>query len=214
MLVLSERLRSLFSLGTVKDSVKTEGEHIQKRKAVFLDRDGVLSDLVDRGENCEVKGKKVRHTAPWTYAEFRLKPGIGPILEGLRGAGFLAIVATNQPDLTYGLLAREDHERIMTDLRRLPLDDIFVCPHGRNDGCACKKPKPGMLLRAAEKWNINLASSWMVGDTRSDVKAGGAAGCRTILIRGVEAAGGETGNPEFVVSNLAEAARVISKNRS
>lgn len=155
---------------------------LTKIRTVFLDRDGVINDLVYRGENFFVHGKKVRWTAPFSFSEFKLRDGVEDALNEIRGLGFLVILATNQPDVTYGMLSLENHKRIMADIEKLPLDDIFVCMHGRDGGCECKKPKPGMLLQAAEKWNIDLRSSFVVGDMASDVCAGKTAGCRTILI--------------------------------
>lgn len=153
------------------------------RRAVFLDRDGVINNIVDRGENFFVAGKKVRFTAPFAYEEFKLKDGVERALHKIHLAGFLAILVTNQPDISYGLLLKEDHEKITAEINKLPFDDIYVCPHGRYDGCDCKKPKPGMLFSAAEKWGINLTLSVIVGDSESDIGAGRAAGCKTILIK-------------------------------
>lgn len=152
------------------------------RRAVFLDRDGVINDVVDRGENCFVQGKHVRFTAPWRYDEFHLKAEAVAALGELKKSGLLKILATNQPDITYGTMPQAEHKRIMAEVKTLPLDDIFVCLHGRQDGCQCKKPKPGLLLLAAEKWNIDLGKSFMVGDEASDMAAGKAVGCTTILI--------------------------------
>lgn len=157
----------------------------KKKRAIFLDRDGVINDIVDRGENCIVQGKKVRWTAPWTYTEFHLKTGVSELLQLIKNAGYLVILATNQPDITYGTMKREDHEKIMSDIRFLPFDDIFVCEHGRNDDCSCKKPLPGLLFSAAQKWDIDLSVSYLVGDTKSDAGAAQAAGCRLILISGI-----------------------------
>ncbi|MBU1179783.1 HAD-IIIA family hydrolase [Patescibacteria group bacterium] len=153
-----------------------------KKRAVFLDRDGVINDTVDRGEDFCVFGKKVRWTAPFNYSEFKIKDGVTDALKDIRAAGWLLILVTNQPDVTYGFLSTEEHERIMADTKALPFDDIYVCKHGRNDNCDCKKPKPGMLLSAAEKWDIDLSASVMVGDTESDMGAAKAAGCSFILI--------------------------------
>lgn len=151
-------------------------------KAIFFDRDGVLNDVIDRGDNFFVHGKKVRWTAPYNYSEFRLKSGLTEILEKIRGLGYLRILVSNQPDITYGTMPPEEHERIMAEVKKMPLDDIFVCTHGRNDGCLCKKPLPGMLLEAAKKWDIHLPSSYMVGDTKSDLEAAKAAGVRSVIV--------------------------------
>jgi len=155
---------------------------ITGKRALFFDRDGVLNDTVDRGDNFFVLEKKVRWTAPFYYNEFHLKPGVAEMLETVGKLGFLRILATNQPDITYGTMPPEEHERIMAEVNKLPLDDIYICTHGRHDGCVCKKPLPGMLLTAAEKWGIDLASSYMIGDTKGDTEAAKAAGCVSILL--------------------------------
>ncbi|KKR07396.1 MAG: D-alpha,beta-D-heptose 1,7-bisphosphate phosphatase [Candidatus Peregrinibacteria bacterium GW2011_GWC2_39_14] len=176
------------------------------KRAIFLDRDGVINDTIDRGENCFVQGKKVRWTAPWTYSEFHLKQGVTDALDAFHEMGYLVILVTNQPDITYGTMTREDHGRIMAEVRQLPLDDIFVCEHGRDDGCECKKPKPGMLFDAAKKWGIDLAQSFMVGDTKSDASAGRAAGCKVVMVND------ENNNnldADFKVSSLQEVQELI-----
>ena len=150
-------------------------------RAIFFDRDGVINEVVDRGGDCVVAGKKVRFTAPWKYEEFKLKNGVEEVLKKLKELGFLIILVTNQPDISYGTMTADEHERIMAEVRLLPFDDIFVCPHGRADGCEFKKPKPGMILDAATKHNIDLSASFFVGDSENDMLAGFAAGCKTIL---------------------------------
>lgn len=152
------------------------------KRAVFIDRDGVLNHAIDRGPGFFVKGKEARWTAPYRHYEFKLKDDAAGTLKKFGELGFLRIVVTNQPDLGYGLISKKDYDLIMSDLKKLPLDDIFVCLHGRDDGCECRKPKPGMLLEAAKKWGINLGDSFMIGDASIDVEAGRAAGCTTILV--------------------------------
>ncbi len=180
-----------------------------KAKAVFLDRDGVINDVIDRGEDCVITGKKVRWTAPWTYGEFRLKEGVAEVLAEIGQLGFLRILVTNQPDIAYGKMTRDTHERIMARIKELPFDDVAVCFHTRYDGCSCKKPKPGMLSTAAEKLNIDLASSYIIGDTSDDVGAGEAAGCMTILVTGEQNQGASA---DYRVKNLTEAVEVIKKH--
>jgi len=180
------------------------------KRAVFLDRDGVINDLVYRGKNFIVHGKKVRWTAPFSYNEFKLREGVREALEEIGKIGFLRILATNQPDITYGFLNIKEHKKIMKDVEVLPLDDIFVCTHGRDDGCTCKKPKPGMLNEAVEKWNIDLKFSFVIGDTESDIGAGKALECRTILIdcdynKDIEA--------DIRVKDLQEAVEFLKKQR-
>jgi D-glycero-D-manno-heptose 1,7-bisphosphate phosphatase len=142
--------------------------------AVFLYRDGVLVETFVRDN---------RAYAATTLEDFRLVDNAAVEVERLREAGLAPIVVTNQPDVARGLIAPQTlaamHERLAS---ALPVLDIFVCTHDSSDACTCRKPKPGMLEAAAVKWNIDLQRSFMVGDRASDVEAGRAAGCRTILI--------------------------------
>ena len=146
------------------------------RRAVFLDRDGVINRALTRD------GKPY---PPTMLEEFEILPGVVEACARLKQAGFLLVVATNQPDVGRGTLAQSTVEALHEHLRqRIPLDRIEVCYHpgqGASD-CDCRKPKPGMLLRAAKELDIDLAQSWMVGDRWRDIDAGHAAGCRTILI--------------------------------
>ncbi len=153
-----------------------------KKPAIFLDRDGIVNDVIDRGDDFFVLKKKVRYTAPYSYTEFKPKEGVLDFVKDLKKRGFLCILVTNQPDISYGLLSKEDHELIMSEVRKIPFDDIFVCPHGRKDMCNCKKPKPGMLEEAMDKWDIDIKSSFFLGDTISDVGAAKAVGCKSIII--------------------------------
>ena len=152
------------------------------KRAVFFDRDGVINELVDRGNNFSVRGKKIRYTAPFSYEEFFLKPQVKESLMTLEQLGFLRILVTNQPDLSYKLLKEDEHGRIMESVKTLAFNDIFVCPHGRDESCHCKKPNPGMLIEAIQKWDIDPSASYMIGDTQNDITAGKAAGCKTIII--------------------------------
>lgn len=109
------------------------------------------------------------------------------IHEGVRqlhAAGYLLIVVTNQPEVPRKQTSLEQLNRLHGHMRReLPeLDDVYVCLHDNADNCNCRKPKPGMLLDAAQKWNIDLEHSWILGDRAKDIEAGKAAGCKTCLI--------------------------------
>ncbi len=144
------------------------------RKAVFLDRDGVI---------VRPEFRDGRSFAPRTLEEFALLPGVAPTLEALKKAGYLLIVVTNQPDVGRGKMQREVLDRMHQSLMAsLPLDDIFVCAHAQDAGCGCRKPAPGLLLAAADKWQIDFQRSFMIGDRRSDIEAGEAVGCRTIFV--------------------------------
>jgi D-glycero-D-manno-heptose 1,7-bisphosphate phosphatase len=177
-----------------------------KKPAIFLDRDGVINDTVDRGENFFVYGKKVRWTAPFKFNEFKLKTGIAATLKLIGQSGFLRILVSNQPDIAYGTMPLAEHEKIMAEVKKLPLDDIFICVHGRDDNCECKKPKPGMLFSAAKKHNIDLASSYIIGDTQSDVSAGKAAGCATVLINRIY---NQDLTADFRIKNLLDIIKII-----
>lgn len=155
-----------------------------KQKAIFLDRDGTINKYVGflRKED-----------------EFELLPGVADAVKKINQSGYLAIVVTNQPVIARGEVTFEElqiiHNKMETLLGKKGayLDGIYFCPHHPHKGykgevpefkidCDCRKPKPGMLLKAAEDFNIDLSQSYMVGDGENDIKAGIAAGCKTILL--------------------------------
>jgi len=141
---------------------------------VFLDRDGVVNRAVVRD------GKPY---APATLDALEILPGVAEALGQLRAAGFLNVVVTNQPDVAAGRQRREVVEAMHERLRAaLAIDAIKVCYHVDSDGCACRKPKPGMLLDAAREFGIDLGASFMVGDRWRDVAAAHAAGCRSYFL--------------------------------
>jgi len=143
-------------------------------QAVFLDRDGVLSRSIVRN------GKPF---APRSLKDFRLLPKASDSVRRLKHAGFIVVVVTNQPDIGNGLVDRAVVEAMNNLLMyRTSIDSIEMCPHRQDEGCSCRKPKPGMLLKAAQRHNIDLSRSFMVGDRSSDIAAGEAARCRTVFI--------------------------------
>jgi D-glycero-D-manno-heptose 1,7-bisphosphate phosphatase len=169
-------------------------------KAVFLDRDGVINANLMRD------GKPV---APTSLAEFRILPGAPEAARRLKDAGFLLVVVTNQPDVATGRTAKAAMEAMHAEIRRLmPIDDFMICFHTDADNCSCRKPKPGLLLQAAAKHGIDLASSTIVGDRWRDILAGQAAGCRTIRVDHgpVEE---RPSAPDRTVKSLAEATALI-----
>ena len=170
------------------------------RRAVFLDRDGVINTPVVRD------GKPY---APESVDDLEIIEGVREALASLRNAGFLNIVVTNQPDVAIGKLKVETVEAMHRRLAgELDLDDIKVCYHGDADGCECRKPKPGMLLKAAREFGIDLGRSFLVGDRWRDVAAGQAAGCTSLFIN----YGYDEKHPEppyIEVQSLAEASRRI-----
>ena len=144
------------------------------RRAVFLDRDGVINRAV------VIDGKPY---PPANLDEFELLPGVEQTMRSLRRAGFLVIVVTNQPDVATGVQRRNVVEEMHRKLEAMGLcDDIKVCYHSDEDDCECRKPKPGMLLEAARDRGIELTRSFMVGDRWRDVAAGKAAGCFCFFI--------------------------------
>lgn len=144
------------------------------RRAVFVDRDGVLNHAPIRDG---------RPHSPSSVDEVEVLPGVPEACEHLRRHGFLLIVVTNQPNVARGVQRRETIEEIHRFLRiRVPLDDIMVCYHDDADACDCRKPKPGMVLAAARDFDIDLGQSFVIGDRWIDIAAGRRAGCRTIFI--------------------------------
>jgi len=173
----------------------------EKRKAVFLDRDGVLNRAI-------VKDGKPY--PPSNIDELEIPEDVPKALQALKEVGFLLIGLTNQPDVSRGTQQREVVEAIHAALpRALPLDDIFVCYHDDSDGCTCRKPMPGLLYHAADKYQIDLASSFMIGDRWKDIEAGRQAGCVTILIDHHYAEKGSDRPPDYRVYLLSEAATCI-----
>ena len=175
------------------------------RRAVFLDRDGVIN------EPKVIDGKPY---PPLSIDEFVIFPGVREACEKLKTVGFLLIVATNQPDVGRGTLKQEAVETIHAHMQSvLPIDRVEVCYHpGKGAShCDCRKPKPGMLLRAAHELNVDLPRSWMVGDRWRDIDCGHAAGVRTILIDySYDEALKQ--QPDFRARNLLEAAELILKH--
>lgn len=173
-------------------------------RAVFLDRDGVIN-------HAPVIDGKPR--SPLSLEQMEFLPGVGEGISALSQAGFRIIVVTNQPDVANGVQTLEGveamHRRI---LEMFPVDAIKTCYHTDDDGCPCRKPQPGMLVAAAQEWDISLDESYMIGDRWRDVEAGKAAGCTTIL---VEADYDEPrAEPDESVSSLLEASKLILKKET
>ncbi len=156
----------------------------EKQRAIFLDRDGTINRYVGFLRDID---------------EMELLPGAAEAIRRINRSGYLTVVVTNQPVIARGEVTWEELDEIHRKLETLLgqegayVDDIFICPHHPDKGfagerpeykteCDCRKPKPGLLLQAAEKYNIDLAASWMIGDSDSDVQAGEAAGCRTVKL--------------------------------
>jgi len=169
-------------------------------RAVFLDRDGVL--------NRTTVADGVPHPPP-TAAELQVLPGVAEGLELLAAEGLLRIVVTNQPDVARGTQSREAVEAINGRLmQELPLNAIFTCYHQDADGCDCRKPRAGLLARAADAHGVDLARSFMIGDRWSDVAAGQAAGCTTFLLE-MPYSQSHRCRPDFQAPDLLHAVRRI-----
>lgn len=144
--------------------------------ALFLDRDGII--------NCRRVDDYVKR-----WEEFEFIPDIFTVLPQAHAAGLMVIVVTNQRGIARALMTEDDltaiHQQMQQNLMGQTghrIDAIYYCPHDRTDGCDCRKPNPGMLLRAAAEHNISLRESWLIGDSESDVEAGITAGCRAVLV--------------------------------
>ena len=184
---------------------KVESKNLSnKQKAIFLDRDGTINEYVGFLRNID---------------EFRLIDGVTDAIKKINQSGYLAIVVSNQPVIARGEVSSEELKEIHNKMETLLgqegayLDAIYYCPHHPDKGfegerpeykmeCDCRKPKPGMLLAAAQEFNIDLSQSWMVGDSKNDVEAGKAAGCKVAYI-GTEEMGIHT------YSNLLEVIETI-----
>jgi D-glycero-D-manno-heptose 1,7-bisphosphate phosphatase len=144
-------------------------------RAIFLDRDGVI------GEN------RTDHVKSWD--EFRFLPGALDALRWLRLAGFCTFVVTNQAIVNRGIASAKTVEDIHDRMSLCVawhggrIDDIRYCPHDNSEQCQCRKPQPGMLRQLAEQWHVDLTRSYMVGDAWTDIAAGRAVNCRSIMVR-------------------------------
>lgn len=145
-----------------------------RRRAVFLDRDGVIN-------RTEVRDGVPR--PPASVQDLQILPGVAEALSALKAHGYALVVVTNQPDVARGSTTRRSvqdiHDRIS---RELCVDAILTCFHDDSDDCDCRKPRPGLLLRAARELDLDVAASFMVGDRWRDLEAGARAGCRTFFV--------------------------------
>jgi D-glycero-D-manno-heptose 1,7-bisphosphate phosphatase len=174
------------------------------KRAVFLDRDGVVIEA------------QVRNGKPYPAASvesMRIPAGTKEVLGRLKERGYLLIVVTNQPDVARGRKAREVVEAMNRRLRaELHLDDVLTCYHDDADDCECRKPQPGLILRAAQQYRIDLSESYMVGDRWRDIDAGANAGCKTILIDRGYAERAPSSEPDVRVDSLPEAVSWILRS--
>jgi D-glycero-D-manno-heptose 1,7-bisphosphate phosphatase len=147
---------------------------------------------------------------PSSLDELEILPGTAEALGSLKELGFVLIVVTNQPDVARGTQSRESVERMHAALlAQLPIDHVLTCYHDDADGCACRKPRPGLLLEAARRYGVELQKSFLVGDRWRDIDAGHAAGCRTVLIDYAYRERAPMLPPEAKVATLGEAVELI-----
>jgi D-glycero-D-manno-heptose 1,7-bisphosphate phosphatase len=187
------------------------------RPAAFIDRDGVINEPVwdPRTESCE---------SPYSAADVALVPGAAAAMSALRDAGFALVIASNQPAAAKGTVPlaelRTVADRVEALLRAkdVELDGAFYCHHHPQGAvpelsgpCACRKPAPGLLLDAAERLDLDLGASWMIGDADTDVEAGRAAGVPAALVEHPRTAHrrGRSVRPDLTAPDLAAAARAI-----
>lgn len=170
------------------------------RPAVFLDRDGVLNEVVQRDG---IWG------SPRTLEEFRVVAGLPQIASALREAGCLVFVVTNQPDIARGRMTPAALDAMNAQIREaVAPDELRVCPHDDADRCQCRKPLPGAITELARRWDVDLSRSVIIGDSVKDVGAGRAAGVTTILLdreynRGIDA--------DHRIETLAEAVQIVQQ---
>lgn len=183
------------------------------RPAVFLDRDGVLNENVERDGHA---------VSPARLEDFHLAGDAVEATTRLRDSGYLLVVVSNQPDVARGKVevAALDamHERLRAELR---VDAVHYCPHENVDRCACRKPSPGLLDGAVEDLAIDRGASWMIGDRWVDIAAGRAAGVRTVLLErpgswASTSAGGPPDDlqPDFVARTLTGCVDVVLGGRA
>ncbi len=166
-------------------------------RAVFLDRDGVLNEVVERDG---------AHLSPQIIEDLRLAPDLSQLTR-LRDSGFLIFMVTNQPDVARGRITMALVDEIRERIRdQVPLHDDRACFHDDVDACACRKPQPGMILELARRWHVDLDRSYFIGDMWRDVEAAAAAGVTSILLRRPY---NEAVTPDVEVRTLTEAVEWI-----
>ena len=145
-----------------------------KQKAVFFDRDGVLNHLVKRDGS---------YYSPQKFKDFKIFDDAKKVVSLVQEKGYLAIVISNQPDISRGKLEQSELDKMTSMLyEQLCVDDVFYCTHDDDDGCGCRKPAPGLFFTAQKKYNIDFKNSFMIGDTWKDVGAAKNAGISVILV--------------------------------
>jgi D-glycero-D-manno-heptose 1,7-bisphosphate phosphatase len=175
-------------------------------RAVFLDRDGVINRAI------VCMGKPY---PPARLEDVEILPGSSLSLRRLADYGYVLIGITNQPDVARGNQSRDTVESINTLIQSsLPIREILVCYHDNADECDCRKPKPGLILKAAQKYGIDLSRSWMVGDRWKDIAAGQAAGLKTIFVDYHYSEEYNCAPADFIVEDTSFLADIILKDQN
>jgi D-glycero-D-manno-heptose 1,7-bisphosphate phosphatase len=172
------------------------------KKAIFLDRDGVINKAFI---------KDGLPKSPNSLSELKILPGVKESILRLKELDFICLVVTNQPDVPRGKINKNTVIEMNNCLKKeIELDDIFVCYHDDKDNCNCRKPKPGLLLQAIKKWNVDFKKSFIVGDRWRDIQAGKKVGCKTIFLD-YKYKDIKPKNPDFVTDTLLNATYIIEK---
>jgi D-glycero-D-manno-heptose 1,7-bisphosphate phosphatase len=157
------------------DAARTRGRSLDVKSGAFIERDGILS---------RVRVEHGHQVSPLTLEDFHLNLEAVHLLTKLKAVGLLLIATTNQPGLSRGYQSRRELDRMHELLRTtFSLDDILVCPHDESDCCSCRKPKPGLLVEAGFKWNLDLNRCFVVSDKWPDAQAARSAGCTSLLLQ-------------------------------
>ena len=172
------------------------------KKSVFLDRDGVINKVY-------IKDGLPR--SPNSSNELKILPGVRESIIKLKKLNFICLMVTNQPNVSRKKIDKNSVIQMNNFLKNeIALDDIFVCYHDDSDNCNCRKPKPGLLLQAGKKWDVDFKKSFMIGDRWRDIQAGEKVGCKTIFLD-YKYSEKKPKKPDFVSDSLLNAAHIIEK---
>ncbi len=172
------------------------------KKAIFLDRDGVINKIFIKNN---------LPFSPATFNQLEILPDVKESILRLKKLNFVCLVVTNQPDVFRGKIEKKTVIKMNNYIKNeIKIDDFFVCYHDDCHNCECRKPKPGLLLDAAKKWNIDLKKSYMIGDRWKDVQAGINAGCKTIFINNNYKESKQV-DANFTADTLLDAVYIIEK---
>ncbi len=194
-----------YTIGT-PEKMKIAGEFLSGKRMVLVDRDGVINK----------KAPTADYVKKWS--EFRFMPKTLDALHLLTENGFRIIVITNQPGIARGMISKEDleeiHRNMVNEIKKNGgrIDAIYNCMHGWDDGCECRKPRPGLLFRASADFKFDLTKTFFIGDDGRDLLAGKAAGCKNILITNEATDNTDNVAPHIKCRNIYEAAKIVIEN--